>query len=88
MTVPSSFSCRERISFCSLSPSLLTRDMARIRGNQSRFFSWREREGGSEREKERVREEAREREEVRVGGSESERERERFDFKRTFIGTN
>lgn len=39
VTVVSSFSCSERISFCSLSPSLLTRDMARIRGNQSRFFS-------------------------------------------------
>jgi hypothetical protein len=42
LMVDSSFSCRLRISFCSLSPSLLTRDMARIRGNQSRFFSWKQ----------------------------------------------
>lgn len=35
-----SLSCRLRISFCSPSPSLLTRDMARIRGNQSRFLFW------------------------------------------------
>lgn len=39
LMVHSNFSCRFRISFCSLSPSLLTSDMARIRGNQSKFFS-------------------------------------------------
>lgn len=38
--VDSSFSCRFLISFCSPSASLLTRDMARIRGNQSRLCSW------------------------------------------------
>lgn len=35
-----SLSWRFRISFCSPSPSLLTSDMARIRGNQSRFLFW------------------------------------------------
>lgn len=40
VTVLSSFSCNERISFCSLSPSPLTRDMALMRGNHSKFFSW------------------------------------------------
>lgn len=35
-----SLSCRHRISFCSPSPSLLTSDIARIRGNQSRFLFW------------------------------------------------
>lgn len=40
LMVDSSFSCRFLISFCSPSPSLLTRDMARIRGNQSRLCSW------------------------------------------------
>lgn len=39
-TVVSNLSCSDRISFCSLSPSELTKDMARILGNQSRFFSW------------------------------------------------
>lgn len=39
LMVDSSFSCRFLISFCSPSPSLLTRDMARIRGNQSRLCS-------------------------------------------------
>lgn len=38
--VDSSFSCRLLISFCSPSASLLTNDMARIRGNQSRLWSW------------------------------------------------
>lgn len=38
--VDSSFSCRFLISFCSPSASLLTSDMARIRGNQSKLCSW------------------------------------------------
>ena len=53
VTVLSSFSCRERISFCSLSPSLLTRDMALIRGNHSKFFSWEVEERERERERKR-----------------------------------
>lgn len=40
VTVSPSFSWRQRISFCSHSPSLLTRDMALMRGNHSKFFSW------------------------------------------------
>lgn len=39
--VDSNFSCKFLSSFCSPSESLLTSDMARIRGNQSRFLSWR-----------------------------------------------
>lgn len=42
-TVVSNLSCSNRISFCSLSPSELNKDMARILGNQSRFFSWKKR---------------------------------------------
>lgn len=40
LIVDSSFSCKLRSSFCSPSPSLLTSDMALIRGNQSRLCSW------------------------------------------------
>lgn len=39
LMVDSSFSCRFLISFCSPSESLLTSDIARIRGNQSRLCS-------------------------------------------------
>lgn len=49
VTVLSSFSCRDLISFCSLSPSLLTRDMALMRGNHSKFFSWRRERGRKEK---------------------------------------